>query len=133
MSGTPDSTLVGSVIQYLNMRTNREFNPKSKLARKHILARYKDGHTLDEFKLVTDAKVKEWGPDPKMSAYLRPETLFGTKFDSYLAVAKSGMKMVVSDGYPTCPKCGKPTTGRRSGEGGGRYLYTCPCGGSVVA
>ena len=25
-----------------------------------------------------------WGDDPKMSAYLRPETLFGPKFESYL-------------------------------------------------
>jgi hypothetical protein len=37
------------------------------------------------------------------------------------------------DEYPLCPDCRKPTTSRRSGEGGGRYLYTCPCGGSVVA
>ena len=28
--------------------------------------------------------VKEWLHDPKMQAYLRPITLFGTKFESYL-------------------------------------------------
>jgi len=133
VSGKPYAVLVREVIEYLNAKTGRSFSVKNRNTAVHISAREREGWELEDFKAVIDAKVKEWGPDPKMSAYLRPETLFGTKFDSYLAVAKSGMKMVVSDGYPTCPKCGKPTTGRRSGEGGGRYLYTCPCGGSVVA
>jgi hypothetical protein len=34
---------------------------------------------------------------------------------------------------PLCPDCHKPTTARRSGASGGRWLYTCPCGGSVEA
>ena len=39
----------------------------------------------------------------------------------------------VKDSYPLCPSCGKPTTGRRSGASGGKWLYTCACGGSVEA
>ena len=33
---------------------------------------------------VIDNMVKEWKGDNKMDRYLRPETLFGTKFESYL-------------------------------------------------
>ena len=39
--------------------------------------------TVDDFKTVIDKKSREWlGTD--MEKYLRPETLFGTKFESYL-------------------------------------------------
>ena len=34
----------------------------------------------------------EWSHDPKMSVYLRPETLFGTKFESYLNRPKKTRK-----------------------------------------
>ena len=43
-----------------------------------------EGFTVDDFKKVIDNKSAEWGKDSKMSKYLRPETLFGTKFESYL-------------------------------------------------
>jgi hypothetical protein len=33
---------------------------------------------------VIDKKCQEWLGDPKMQQYLRPETLFGTKFEGYL-------------------------------------------------
>ena len=36
------------------------------------------------FKQVIDTKVKDWGNDSKMNQYLRPITLFSSKFDDYL-------------------------------------------------
>ena len=33
---------------------------------------------------MIDNKVAAWGHSEKMSVYLRPETLFGTKFETYL-------------------------------------------------
>ena len=39
---------------------------------------------MEDFKKVIDIKVQEWGKNEKMNKYLRPETLFGTKFESYL-------------------------------------------------
>ena len=33
---------------------------------------------------MVDIKCDEWGKDEKMCKFLRPETLFGTKFESYL-------------------------------------------------
>ena len=60
-----------------------------------IVSRLKEGFTIDDFNLVIESKYSEWGEKPTMfsngqlsSAYLRPETLFGQKFDSYLQVAK---------------------------------------------
>jgi hypothetical protein len=43
-----------------------------------------EGFTIDDFKTVIDKKCAEWLGDSKMEPYLRPETLFGTKFESYL-------------------------------------------------
>ena len=40
--------------------------------------------TLDDFKQVIDIKSIQWINDSKMKSYLRPETLFGTKFEGYL-------------------------------------------------
>jgi hypothetical protein len=43
----------------------------------------KKGFSLSDFQTVIDKKVSEWkGTD--MEQYLRPSTLFGTKFESYL-------------------------------------------------
>lgn len=47
-------------------------------------ARLKEGFTVDEFKLVIDKKCSDWLNNRDMAQYLRPETLFGPKFESYL-------------------------------------------------
>lgn len=45
--------------------------------------------TVEDFKLVIDIKSSQWMGDPKMEAYLRPETLFApSHFESYLNEAK---------------------------------------------
>ena len=50
-----------------------------------------DGFTVDDFKAVIDKKAKEW-KGTEMAQYLRPETLFGTKFESYLNAPKASRK-----------------------------------------
>jgi len=77
-----------STISYLNAATGRQFNPKTKATTSHLSARFREKYTLADFKAVIDHKVKQWSGDPKMAEYLRPETLFGTKFDSYLQAAR---------------------------------------------
>lgn len=76
--------VVQEVISYLNQKTGKNFGTKTKATVSHIKARLKDGFTVDDFKRVIDIKVSKWKNDPKMKDYLRPETLFGTKFESYL-------------------------------------------------
>lgn len=72
------------VIDYLNQKAGTQFKDKSKDSRRHIKARFDEGFTMDDFKKVIDGRVKAWKGDPKMCEYLRPSTLFGSKFEAYL-------------------------------------------------
>jgi uncharacterized phage protein (TIGR02220 family) len=59
---------------------------------KHIKARLAEGFTVEDFETVVTRQKGAWGADEKMSKYLRPETLFGTKFESYLNAVPVGKK-----------------------------------------
>ena len=72
------------IVQYLNQKTGKNFKSTSKATQRHIKARFTDGFVLDDFKQVIDNKCGDWLRDRKMKEYLRPETLFGVKFESYL-------------------------------------------------
>jgi hypothetical protein len=57
-----------------------------------------EGFTVDDFKRVIDHKTAQWLNDPKMTEYLRPETLFcAKKFEGYL---QSAPKIVQSIAKP---------------------------------
>lgn len=71
------------VIDYLNAKTGSKYR-YSKSSTRHILARLGEGFSVDDCKSVIDKKCNEWLTDPKMQQYLRPETLFAGKFESYL-------------------------------------------------
>lgn len=84
-----DSVIVNNnlfieIISYLNQKTGKAFKPNNQKTRSLLSARLKESWTVEQIKLVIDRKVSEWLDDPKMSLYLRPETLFGTKFEGYL-------------------------------------------------
>jgi len=72
------------VVEYLNQKTGKNFKHTSKVTQRHIRARLAEGFTISDFKQVIDKKCSDWLRDQKMKEYLRPETLFGTKFESYL-------------------------------------------------
>lgn len=72
------------IVEYLNEKTNSQYRPTAKKTKTLIKARFAEGFNLDNFKKVIDTKATEWLNDSKMSKFLRPETLFGTKFESYL-------------------------------------------------
>ena len=72
------------IISYLNEKTGKRYNATSKKTKSLINARMKDGFTLEDFKTVIDNKCAQWLRDEKMNEYLRPSTLFGTKFEEYL-------------------------------------------------
>lgn len=55
-----------------------------------IKKRIKEKYQFEDFKKVVDYKVNEWANDKKMKKYIRPETLFGNKFDGYLVQAQEG-------------------------------------------
>ena len=72
-----------SVISYLNEKAGTKYRATTPKTQALIRAREREGFTLDDFKAVIDKKCAEWmGCD--MEKYLRPETLFGPKFEGYL-------------------------------------------------
>ncbi|MGF0471179.1 phage replisome organizer N-terminal domain-containing protein [Lysinibacillus fusiformis] len=80
----PDSIPYKEIIDYLNQKANKKFKHTSQKTQTLIKARFKEKFTLEDFKQVIDIKTAQWLTDDKMSVYLRPETLFGTKFEGYL-------------------------------------------------
>lgn len=62
-------------------------------------------YTLEDFYLVIDSKVREWLKDPERKKYLRPETLFGTKFQSYLVEARTKPTTTYPKSWDTLEEC----------------------------
>lgn len=79
-----DNIPYSEIVEYLNKRTGKKYRASSQKTKRLIKARFNEKYTVDDFKKVIDNKCLEWLRDDKMSRYLRPETLFGTKFESYL-------------------------------------------------
>lgn len=75
------------VIAYLNEKTGSKYRLTSS-HQSQINARLKEGYSEQDFFTVIDNKVREW-KGTEREKYLRPETLFGTKFDSYLNVKQT--------------------------------------------
>jgi uncharacterized phage protein (TIGR02220 family) len=75
---------ISEIVSYLNLKAGTSYKPTTKATQKHISARLNEGYTVEDFKKVIDNKCKQWLSDDTMSKYLRPETLFGSKFESYL-------------------------------------------------
>ena len=81
---------IKKIINYLNDVLGTKYTYRSKSTNEKIKARLEEGHTVEDFKTVIDKKFAEWGDDPKMAKYLRPETLFrATHFESYLNEIKA--------------------------------------------
>lgn len=72
------------IVATLNEAAGTSYRPTSKKTRQLIHARWAEGFRLPDFEAVIATMSAAWLNDPKMGAYLRPETLFGTKFESYL-------------------------------------------------
>ena len=75
------------IIEYLNTKTGKNYRDNVQKNKSLIKARWSEGYRLDDFKQVIDNTVTDWS-GTKYAKYLRPETLFGTKFDSYLNQGK---------------------------------------------
>ena len=106
LSGEPDglSAKVKEIIDYLNEKSGKKYRYSTPKTKSLIKARLKESFVLHHFKLVIDNKCSQWlGTD--MEKYLRPETLFGTKFEGYLnevgqAIAKEQQRPIVKSTLP---------------------------------
>lgn len=74
---------IKEIILYLNERCGTAYKAKTPKTQSLIKARFAEGFTVEDFKTVIDKKVKAW-KGTEWEKYLRPETLFGTKFEGYL-------------------------------------------------
>lgn len=82
-SDEPDHVPYKEIVDYLNEKTGSKYRSSGSKTKSLIKARTNEGFSLDDFKTVIEKKAKEWsGTD--MEKYLRPETLFSTKFEGYL-------------------------------------------------
>lgn len=89
------------IVSYLNKKTGSSFRENTKVTRSHIKARWNEGFILEDFKSVIDSCCDKWAHDHKMVQYLRPQTLFGTKFEAYLQAAGK----MISDNEKPCSTC----------------------------
>jgi uncharacterized phage protein (TIGR02220 family) len=71
------------VITYLNEKANKQYRVDTERTIKLIGAKLNDGYNIEQMKYVIDVKVSQW-LNTDMEKYLRPETLFGNKFENYL-------------------------------------------------
>lgn len=90
LSGKPDGegeenikAIIQEAVDYLNETAGKRYKATTPKTRSLIKARLQEGFTLADFRTVIDKKYREWGGS-EMDKYLRPETLFGTKFEGYL-------------------------------------------------
>jgi len=84
-------------IDYLNHKLDRKFKATPKV-QSQINARIREGVKAEDFKTVIDKKCKDW-LGSKFAAYLRPETLFGTKFIGYLNEVEKQQKTEKMEAY----------------------------------
>ena len=89
-----DNNIYSLVIDYLNKKANTNYRPTTKNTQSFINARVKEGYTVEDFKKVIDSKSKEW-LNTDFEKYLRPATLFGTKFENYLNEANKKTPIAV--------------------------------------
>lgn len=86
------------IIDYLNQKLNTRYRYDNTKTQAHIKARFNEGFIVDDFYKVIDTKYNEWF-GTEQAIYLRPETLFGTKFESYLnqTVVEKGIEKSKDD------------------------------------
>ncbi len=77
------SEKIDEIISYLNLRTGSNYKSSTLKTKSLINARLNETFTVEDFKIVIDNKSRDWF-GTEYSKFLRPETLFGTKFESYL-------------------------------------------------
>ena len=75
---------VKEIVEYLNSAIGSHYKTNVDKTRSFIRARLREGFTVEDFKTVIDKKARAWLGNREMQKFLRPETLFGTKFEGYL-------------------------------------------------
>ena len=78
-----ESDFTAAVVDYLNEKAGTHYRAGVSKTQSLIKARANEGFTEADFRTVIDKKCADW-IGTEYEQYLRPQTLFGTKFESYL-------------------------------------------------
>ena len=78
-----DNNIYSRVVDELNAICGTNYRATTGKTKRLIDARLNEGFTEDDFHIVIAKKASTW-KGTEMEKYLRPETLFGTKFEGYL-------------------------------------------------
>lgn len=114
-AGTSETDVaVREVVAHLNATCGTRFRASGRSTRRHVAARLREGRTVEEMAGVVDAMAALWLRNPHMRQFLRPETLFGPKFEGYLEVWRSRH----GPGVPPRESYALPSGGPRPVEGG---------------
>jgi len=77
-------------VDYLNAKAETRFKHSSASLR-YAKARLNEGFTLDQLKAIVDFKTIQWGKDPRMREYLRPQTIWNGNAEAYLNAIETGV------------------------------------------
>ena len=75
--------VAGEIIDYLNEKARTKYRATTAKTQSLIRARLSEGFVVGDFKTVIDKKCAEW-QGTEWEKFIRPETLFGTKFEGYI-------------------------------------------------
>lgn len=76
--------IYSEIIDFLNEQAGTNYKSNTPKTKELINARLKEGFVLEDFKQAIENKCSQWLHDEKMYQFLRPSTLFGTKFEAYV-------------------------------------------------
>lgn len=96
---------IKSIIEYLNSKLGTKYKYTSDYIQTKIKARLNEGFTPEDFYIVIDKKIHEWR-GTKLEKFLRPETLFGTKFQEYLNQIGKRDDEYTAPSQPSAPRHG---------------------------
>lgn len=88
-SPTPRALFIGEALEVFTEVTGRPCLIPSAEVSFDLTKIFDAGYSIDDVRMVCEQQQAEWGADPKRQKWLRPHTLFGEKFEGYLAAAKA--------------------------------------------
>lgn len=87
---TPRALFIGEALKVFTEVTGRACLIPSAEVSFDLTKIFDAGYSIDDVRMVCEQQQAEWGADQKRQKWLRPHTLFGEKFEGYLAAAKAG-------------------------------------------
>lgn len=77
------------IVSYMNSKCGTKYKSDNAETRQLIRARLAEKYSIEDFQTVIDKKVLDW-KNSEYAKYLRPQTLFGKNFDTYLNQPSTG-------------------------------------------